>query len=63
VLTAIREIGAIRIDDGLTFGADEATGETIREDDSYSGVRVTLGGALSRATFQMHVDVNIGDPI
>ncbi len=36
VLTAIREIGAIRIDDGLTFGADEATGETIREDDSYS---------------------------
>ena len=30
VLTAIREIGAIRIDDGLTFGADEATGETIR---------------------------------
>src|SRR5882672_3286791 len=55
--------GAVRIDDGLTFGADEATGETIREDDSYSGVRVTLGGALSRATFQMHVDVNIGDPI
>ena len=28
-----------------------------------SGVRVTLGGVLSRATFQLHVDINVGDPI
>lgn len=63
VLSVIREIVAITIDDGLAFGVDEAAGETIREDDSYSGVRVTLGGVLSRATFQLHVDINVGDPI
>jgi len=64
VLTAIRKIGAIRIDDGLTFGADEATGETIRDDDSYSGVRVTLGelcrGPLFRCTWMSTLAIPSG---
>ncbi len=63
VLFLIREIAAIAIADGLFFDAEHATAETIRDDDHYSGVRVTLGGALSRATIRLHVDINVGDPI
>src|SRR5690348_14038850 len=33
-----------------------------REEDNYSGIRVTLSGSLSRATVRLHVDINVGDP-
>jgi len=62
VLSAVRTIAAISIDDGMEFDSNSATAETIREDDSYSGIRVTLGGTLSRAVIRFHVDVNVGDP-
>jgi predicted nucleotidyltransferase component of viral defense system len=63
VLSLIREIAAIDVDDGLVFDAGHATAETIRDEDQYSGVRVTLSGRLSRATIRLHVDINVGDPI
>lgn len=63
VLLLIQEIAAIAIEDGLIFDAEHATSETIRDDDHYSGVRVTLGGDLSRATIRLPVDINVGDPI
>jgi predicted nucleotidyltransferase component of viral defense system len=63
MLGVTRQIAATWLDDGLSFNAEEATGESIREDDNYSGVRVTLRGVLSRAAFQLHVDINVGDPI
>lgn len=63
VLVLIREIAAIAIADGLEFDAERATAQTIRDDDHYSGVRVTIGGELSRATIRLHVDINVGDPI
>jgi Nucleotidyl transferase AbiEii toxin, Type IV TA system len=62
-LSAVRTIAAISIDDGMEFDSNSATAETIREDASYSGIRVTLGGTLSRAVIRFHVDVNVGDPI
>ncbi len=63
VLALVREIAAVQIDDGLVFDAAHAVAETIRDQDQYSGVRVTIGGTLSRATIHLHVDVNVGDPI
>lgn len=63
MLRLVREIVSITLDDGLAFNPLSATAETIREEDEYSGVRVTLAGTLSRATVHLHVDVNIGDPI
>jgi hypothetical protein len=63
MLGVIRQIAAISLDDGLSFNAEAATGESIREDDNCSGVRITLSGVLSRAAFQLHVDINVGDPI
>lgn len=63
VLRAAQEIAAVALDDGLVFDSTAASAETIREEDDYSGVRVTLGGTLSRAIIRLHVDVNVGDPI
>lgn len=50
-------------DDGLRFDTSGARAEVIREDDSYSGVRVTLTATLATARETFHVDVNVGDPI
>lgn len=63
VLNLVREIAAVTVDDGLIFGTDTATAEIIRDEDEYSGVRVTLTAALAAAKLSLHVDVNIGDPI
>ena len=63
VLRVVREIAVISLDDGIEFDEANANAETIREEDAYSGVRVTLSGTLSRATLRLHVDVNVGDPI
>lgn len=51
------------LDDGIAFDSEQATAEVIREEDDYGGIRITLGGTLSRATIRLHVDVNVGDPI
>jgi predicted nucleotidyltransferase component of viral defense system len=63
ILGMVRKIASISLDDGLEFDVDHAAAETIRDEDEYSGIRVTLGGTLSRALIRLHVDVNVGDPI
>jgi predicted nucleotidyltransferase component of viral defense system len=63
MLTVVREIAGLSLDDGIEFDPERATAEVIREEDDYSGIRVTLDGTLSRATVRLHVDVNVGDPI
>lgn len=63
LLGIARDIAAMKLDDGLLFDPEDATAETIREEDGYSGVRITIGGTLSRAVVRMNVDVNVGDPI
>jgi hypothetical protein len=50
-------------DDGLTYDSHGARAETIREDDAYSGVRVTMKATLATANLYFNVDVNVGDPI
>jgi hypothetical protein len=63
ILAVVREIAGISIEDGIAFDPERATAEVIREEHDHSGVRVTLGGTLSRAMIRLHVDVNVGDPI
>lgn len=53
VLRVAQEIAGVTLDDGLVFDSKAATAETIRENDDYSGVRITLGGTLSRALIQV----------
>jgi nucleotidyltransferase AbiEii toxin of type IV toxin-antitoxin system len=63
VLQLVRGIAAVPLGDGLTFDIRAATAEIIRDDDEYSGVRVTLTAALATAKLSLHVDVSVGDPI
>ena len=50
-------------DDGLWFDTSDTHAAVIRDEDVYSGVRVTLRAELSTAQMRFHVDVNVGDPI
>ena len=59
----IADIAALDLDDGLDFDTSGATAQVIREDDQYSGVRVTLAVGLHTAKLSVKVDVNVGDPI
>jgi hypothetical protein len=43
--------------------AGAVTARVIRDDDAYSGVRVSMEARLARAKIRFHVDVNVGDPI
>lgn len=63
VLAMVRTIASVRVDDGLLLKSDAASAEIIRDQDEYSGVRVTLGGQLAAAHLTFHVDINVGDPI
>lgn len=63
VLALVRSIAALPVDDGLTFDLDSATVQTIRDEDDYSGVRVTMTGSLATARLSLHIDVNVGDPV
>ena len=40
-----------------------ATASIIRDEDEYTGVRVSLHVALAMARLTFHVDVNVGDPM
>ncbi len=57
------EIADVTIDDGLVFDTGSASTEIIRDDDEYSGVRVSIPCRLATADVSFHVDVNVGDAI
>ena len=63
VRTVICEVANLRLDDGVAFDVDGATAAVIRDEDAYSGVRVTMNAELATARPHFHVDVNMGDPI
>jgi hypothetical protein len=63
VLAVVQDIAALPRDDGLTFDTDSAAAHVIRDEDEYSGVRVTMTATLGRTRLTFHVDVNVGDPV
>jgi len=63
VLARVREIAAIEVDDGLRYHVDQVRAETIREDDHYAGLRVTMPASLGSAQVKLALDINFGDPI
>lgn len=63
IRAVICEVAALRLDDGVVFDVDGATAAVIRDEDAYSGVRVTMKAELATAPSHFHVDVNVGDPI
>jgi hypothetical protein len=63
VLRLVREIAALPREDGLVYDHEAAAAQTIRDDEEYSGVRVSMVCALASARISLHVDVSVGDPI
>jgi hypothetical protein len=63
VLALVRRIAAVAVDDGLVFAPEAASASSIRDEDQYAGVRVSLPCVLASARIRFHVDVNVGDPI
>ncbi|MCH7229662.1 nucleotidyl transferase AbiEii/AbiGii toxin family protein [Glycomyces sp. L485] len=56
-------IADIELDDGLDFDYDDVAVETIRDEETYSGVRIIFSARLSVARLRLHVDINVGDPV
>lgn len=63
VRAAITDIAATSLDDGVVFDTQAATASTIREEDQYQAVRVSMTARLATARPSFHVDVSVGDPI
>lgn len=63
VTALLVEIAEIPLDDGLVFHTRTAHADTIRDEDEYSGVRVTMTATLARAHLTFHIDVNVGVPV
>lgn len=59
----ICDIASKDLDDGVVFDVHKATSMVIRDEDAYSGVRVTMQAEMATARPHFHVDVNVGDPI
>ena len=57
------EIGSNTQDDGIVFDIGSATARIIRDEDEYSGVRVSMSARIYTAQVPFHIDVNVGDPI
>jgi hypothetical protein len=60
IVTAVMEV---ELTDGLSYNTDTLSAQIIREDDDYSGVRVTATATLATAELHFHLDINVGDPI
>ena len=63
IRAVICEVASLHLDDGVVFDVGGATAAVIRDEDAYSGVRVTMKAELATARPHFHVDVNVGDPI
>lgn len=63
VLKVCCEIASQIQNDGIVFNFESASAKIIRDEDEYSGVRVSMFASIDRAKIPFHVDINVGDPI
>lgn len=62
LLTVVREVTGITVDDGIVFDTSQARAMTIREHAAYPGTRIVVPASLGTARLQLRLDVNFGDP-
>ncbi|MFJ4268811.1 nucleotidyl transferase AbiEii/AbiGii toxin family protein [Paenarthrobacter nicotinovorans] len=63
VTKVVAAVAAVDTEDGLSFHAGSLDIEQIRDEDEYTGLRVTLPAALHRAKPTIKLDISTGDPI
>ena len=62
IINLIREISQSAVeDDGIVFAPSSFTGEAIREDADYAGVRTRFVGRVDGARIHMQIDIGFGD--
>jgi len=57
------EVANTSLDDGVEYLVDTIAVQSIREDDLYAGVRITMDSLVSAARVKLKLDVNFGDPV
>ncbi|MBI4943852.1 MAG: nucleotidyl transferase AbiEii/AbiGii toxin family protein [Actinobacteria bacterium] len=64
-LSRVREVAGTEPadDDGVVFLPQTARARAIREENLYSGVRVTMQASIATATVKIQLDINFGDPV
>lgn len=50
-------------EDGITYDTTSLTAASIRDEEKYTGVRITATARLASANLSFGVDINVGDPI
>ena len=50
-------------DDGLSFDADSVKAESARDEEEYTGVRITLVATLAGAKLPIQIDIGFGDAV
>ncbi|MGW6936300.1 nucleotidyl transferase AbiEii/AbiGii toxin family protein [Lentzea sp. NPDC054927] len=65
VVERVVDVAGVELDaeDGVEFLVDTTVAQSIREDDLYTGVRVSMGCRISTASVKLKLDVNFGDPV
>lgn len=63
LLSVVKEVAAISVEDGLSFDASSARTTMIREQEVYPGTRIVVPATLSTARLQLRLDINVGDPV
>lgn len=63
VRARVRAIVAIERADGIAFDLETIRTSTIRDEDQYAGIRVTLDCRICSAEITFHLDINFGDPV
>lgn len=63
VVSLIKEVADLPLEDGVKFRSGTATSRIIREQAIYSGVRIAMDASISTAAVKFRMDVNFGDPI
>ena len=63
VSNVVSEIVQVPSGDGVTYQPDQMKVGTIRDGDTYPGVRVSVPAQIDRAKALLRVDINVGDPV
>jgi predicted nucleotidyltransferase component of viral defense system len=62
LLTVVKRVASISVNDGMTFDASRARATTIREHAAYPGTRIVVPATLGTARLQLRLDITFGDP-
>ncbi|SMD22212.1 nucleotidyl transferase AbiEii/AbiGii toxin family protein [Lentzea albidocapillata] len=65
VIARVVDVASVELDqeDGVEFLVDTVAARSIREDDLYTGVRISMACRISTASVKLRLDINFGDPV